>query len=66
MLCSLPAVFIGFWLTFFPETPKYLAETGRNIELLDVLIKVYTENTSKSPESYFVSACFYLLCYFYL
>lgn len=52
-LCSIPAEIIGLWLIFFPETPKYLAETGRNIELFNVLVKVYTENTSKSPESYF-------------
>ena len=55
LISSLPAQFIGFWLIFFPETPKYLAETEQDLELINVLINVYKVNTGKSTESYFVS-----------
>lgn len=51
-ICSLPALSTGIWLLFFPETPKYLAETGYNVQMLDVLMRMYSENTGKSPKEY--------------
>ncbi|XP_043786233.1 synaptic vesicle glycoprotein 2C-like isoform X4 [Apis laboriosa] len=51
-ICSLPALSTGIWLLFFPETPKYLAETGYNVQMLDVLMRMYSENTGKPPKEY--------------
>lgn len=54
-ICSLPAIFTGTWLLFFPETPKYLAETGQNVQMLDVLMRMYSENSGQPPKEYIVS-----------
>nr|XP_033332848.1 synaptic vesicle glycoprotein 2A-like isoform X1 [Megalopta genalis] len=51
-ICSLPAVFTGTWLLFFPETPKYLAETGQNVQMLDVLMRMYSENSGQPSKEY--------------
>ncbi|XP_076624393.1 synaptic vesicle glycoprotein 2C isoform X2 [Colletes latitarsis] len=51
-ICSLPALLTGTWLIFFPETPKYLAETGQNVQMLDVLMRMYSENSGKLPKEY--------------
>ncbi|XP_076644453.1 synaptic vesicle glycoprotein 2B isoform X1 [Halictus rubicundus] len=51
-ICSLPALFTGAWLLFFPETPKYLAETGQNVQMLDVLMRMYSENSGQPPKEY--------------
>ncbi|XP_076231018.1 synaptic vesicle glycoprotein 2B isoform X2 [Calliopsis andreniformis] len=51
-ICSLPALLTGFWLLFFPETPKYLAETGQNVQMLDVLMRMYSENSGEPPKEY--------------
>ncbi|XP_031832082.1 synaptic vesicle glycoprotein 2B isoform X2 [Nomia melanderi] len=51
-ICSLPAIFTGTWLLFFPETPKYLAETGQNVQMLDVLMRMYSENSGQPPKEY--------------
>ena len=55
MLCSIPALIIAFWLIFLPETPKYLAESGQNFQLLNILGDIYVKNTNKPVETYFVS-----------
>ncbi|XP_035740986.1 synaptic vesicle glycoprotein 2B-like isoform X2 [Vespa mandarinia] len=52
MICSLPSFTIGIWLSSFPETPKYLAETGQNNKMLKVLAKMYSENTGNPLEKY--------------
>lgn len=52
LICSLPALITGSWLLFFPETPKYLAETGQNVKMLDVLMRMYSENTGEPPKEY--------------
>ena len=51
-ICSLPALFTGAWLLFFPETPKYLAETGHNVQMLHVLMRMYSENSGQPPKEY--------------
>ncbi|XP_043250593.1 synaptic vesicle glycoprotein 2B-like isoform X2 [Colletes gigas] len=51
-ICSLPALLAGTWLIFFPETPKYLAETGQNVQMLDVLMRMYSENSGEPPKEY--------------
>ncbi|XP_003703576.1 synaptic vesicle glycoprotein 2B isoform X1 [Megachile rotundata] len=51
-ICSLPALFTGTWLLFFPETPKYLAETGYNVQMLQVLMRMYAENTGQPAKEY--------------
>lgn len=56
MICSLPSFTIGIWLSFFPETPKYLAKTGQNVKMLNVLAKMYSENTGNPLEKYLVSS----------
>ncbi|KAK2581326.1 hypothetical protein KPH14_008099 [Odynerus spinipes] len=55
MMCSLPALIVGTWLTFFPETPKYLADTGQNAKMLNVLARMYSENTGNPSEEYFAN-----------
>ncbi|XP_051161361.1 synaptic vesicle glycoprotein 2B-like isoform X2 [Leptopilina boulardi] len=52
LICSLPGIFLGFWIIAFPETPKYLAEMGYREELLKVLVKMYEENLGKSGKEY--------------
>lgn len=54
-ICSLPALLTGAWLLFFLETPKYLAETGQNVQMLDVLMRMYSENSGQPPKEYIVS-----------
>ncbi|XP_043479333.1 synaptic vesicle glycoprotein 2B-like isoform X1 [Leptopilina heterotoma] len=53
LVCCLPAELIAIALFFFPETPKYLAETGQNVKLLKVLGRMYEENTGLSSQKYF-------------
>lgn len=50
--CSLPSVLIGIWLFFFPESPKFLLECGEPDEALDILRKMYAQNSGEAPESY--------------
>nr|CAI5845381.1 unnamed protein product [Callosobruchus analis] len=45
--CSLPSVFIGMWLFFFPESPKFLLECGEADEALEVLRDMYASNTGE-------------------
>lgn len=50
--CSLPSIFIGFWLFFFPESPKFLLECGEPDEALEVLRNMYATNTGDSAINY--------------
>ncbi|XP_049786311.1 synaptic vesicle glycoprotein 2C-like [Schistocerca cancellata] len=52
MTCSLPALLAGSFMSFFPETPKFLMSKGRNGEALAVFRKVYALNTGRSPDSF--------------
>lgn len=50
--CSLPSLFIAFWLYFFPESPKFLFECGEPIKSLEVLKMMYSLNTGNGPETF--------------
>ncbi|XP_063988372.1 synaptic vesicle glycoprotein 2B-like isoform X2 [Diachasmimorpha longicaudata] len=52
IVCALPSVFIGCWLLSFPESPKYLAESGNNYQLAKTLFMMHKENTGNSCEDY--------------
>ncbi|XP_057333185.1 synaptic vesicle glycoprotein 2B-like isoform X1 [Microplitis mediator] len=52
LICALVAFFAAFCLTFLPETPKYLAETGQYTQLMHVLCQMYRQNTGKSDKKY--------------
>ncbi|XP_043479399.1 synaptic vesicle glycoprotein 2C-like [Leptopilina heterotoma] len=52
LICSLPAISLGFCLIFLPETPKYLAEMGLREQLLQVLVNMYEQNVGKSGKLY--------------
>lgn len=54
IICSLPSWIIGLWLIFFPETPKFLAESGKIEELMGVLCKIHEKNTGKNSKEYMV------------
>lgn len=43
--CAIPSILIGFWLFFFPESPKFLLECGEADEALEVLRRMYASNT---------------------
>ncbi|GLV41149.1 uncharacterized protein CBL_04673 [Carabus blaptoides fortunei] len=51
-ICSLPSVFIGLWLFWFPESPKFLLECGEPDAALEVLRDMYAMNTGKEPMEY--------------
>ncbi|XP_066246103.1 synaptic vesicle glycoprotein 2B-like isoform X2 [Euwallacea similis] len=42
--CAIPSIFIGLWLFFFPESPKFLLECGEADAALDVLRDMYSSN----------------------
>ncbi|XP_044756516.1 synaptic vesicle glycoprotein 2C-like isoform X2 [Coccinella septempunctata] len=51
-VCSSLSLFIGMWLCFFPESPKFLLECGEPDEALEVLRQMYAANTGDDPASY--------------
>jgi len=51
-LGALPSLVLGFWLCYFPESPKYLIEGGLFDEALTVFRRMYAENTGNPPEDY--------------
>ncbi|XP_045469451.1 synaptic vesicle glycoprotein 2C-like isoform X2 [Harmonia axyridis] len=51
-VCSSLSLFIGMWLCFFPESPKFLLECGEPDEALEVLRHMYAANTGDDPGSY--------------
>lgn len=52
LICAMLPLIIGAWLIWFPETPKYLAETGQNDRMIKVLMRMYAENTGNPPKEY--------------
>lgn len=58
-ICSLPSIFIGLWLFWFPESPKFLLECGEPDAALEVLRDMYAMNTGKEPMEYPVSLPFF-------
>lgn len=57
LICSAPAILIGIWMIFLPETPKYLAESGQYAELLKVLESMHSANNGLPNEAYAVGFC---------
>lgn len=53
--CSIPSIFIGFWLFFFPESPKFLLECGEADAALEVLREMYASNTGENAIDFPVS-----------
>lgn len=53
--CAMPSLFIGLWLFFFPESPKFLLECGEADAALEVLRDMYVSNTGEDSSSYPVS-----------
>ncbi|XP_057333188.1 synaptic vesicle glycoprotein 2B-like isoform X1 [Microplitis mediator] len=52
LICAIVALIAAFCLTFLPETPKYLAETGQYTKLMGVLCQMHHENTGQSDINY--------------
>ncbi|XP_075232170.1 synaptic vesicle glycoprotein 2C-like isoform X2 [Lycorma delicatula] len=52
LVCSLPAVFLGLWLLWFPESPKFLLECGEYDQALEILRRMFTINTGHDSVAY--------------
>lgn len=50
--CAIPSLLIGFWLFFFPESPKFLLECGEADEALEILKNMYASNTGESADTF--------------
>lgn len=46
---------IGLWALKFPESPKFLAEIGKQDEAMAVLKEIFTMNTGLNPSEYTVN-----------
>lgn len=49
------SIFLALWLFMFPESPKFLIETGEIDEALEILKDMYAKNTGNDRSSYPVS-----------
>lgn len=47
LVCALPSVCLGLWLFWFPESPKFLMESGEPDMALEILRDIYAINTGK-------------------
>lgn len=43
---------LGFWLFFFPESPKFLIECGEADAALEILKDIYASNTGNHRSEY--------------
>ncbi|KAH9629396.1 hypothetical protein HF086_017128 [Spodoptera exigua] len=50
--CGVPSLLLGFWLFYFPESPKFMMECGDYDDALKVLKGIYKQNTGDDPENY--------------
>ncbi|XP_033213468.1 synaptic vesicle glycoprotein 2A-like [Belonocnema kinseyi] len=55
LICSLPASLIATCLLFFPETPKFLANSQQYSKLLKVLTEMYESNTGKAAKDFLIT-----------
>lgn len=53
--CGVPSLMLGFWLFWFPESPKFMMECGDYDDALKCLKWVYRQNTGDDPDNYPVS-----------
>lgn len=51
-VCALPSLIIGIVLIFMPESPMFLLLKGRHEETIEILQKIYEQNTSNPRRSY--------------
>lgn len=58
-LVSVPSLLSAFILMLYPESPRFVLAKGRNQEARDILAKVYSWNTRKSPDKYPVKSLRY-------
>lgn len=54
--CAVPSIFIGMWLFFFPESPKFLLECGEPDAALEVLRDMYSSNYSDDGANFPVTS----------
>lgn len=52
---SISSLLLGFWLFFFPESPKFLIECGETVEALEVLKDIFQVNSGNDRSLYPVS-----------
>lgn len=52
LVCSLPAIVLGLWLLWFPESPKFLVECGEYDQALEILRRMFTINTGQDSLAY--------------
>ncbi|XP_046592322.1 synaptic vesicle glycoprotein 2C isoform X1 [Neodiprion lecontei] len=52
LICSLPALSFSAVLLFFPESPKYLFEDSQDHRAMQILARMYAENSGKPAENY--------------
>lgn len=60
VVCSMPAIFLGLWLFWFPESPKFLLECGEYDQALEILRWMFSVNTGQDSIVYPVSKYLYL------
>lgn len=51
-ICAVPSILIAIWLFFFPESPKFLIESGDTDEALEVLKGIFHINTGRPRDEY--------------
>uniref|UniRef100_A0A8D9BLM1 Synaptic vesicle glycoprotein 2B n=1 Tax=Cacopsylla melanoneura TaxID=428564 RepID=A0A8D9BLM1_9HEMI len=51
-LVSIPSILLALWMIRFPESPKFLFESGEYDQALDVLRMMFSYNTGKEVEEY--------------
>lgn len=52
MKFSISSLLLGFWLFFFPESPKFLIECGETVEALEVLKDIFQVNSGNDRSLY--------------
>ncbi|CAG2061538.1 unnamed protein product [Timema podura] len=52
LVCSLPSLLVGTWLLNFPESPKFLMESGRHDEAMGVFKRMYQGNSGEPQDNY--------------
>lgn len=51
-ICAIPSLLLGFWLFFFPESPKFLIECGEPDAALDILANIFASNSGLDKDQY--------------
>lgn len=56
IICSLPALGVGLWLTWLPESPMFLLLQSREADALRVMQRIFASNTGRLPKDYPIHA----------